>query len=397
MLLPGAREASPALATARRGAVALGAHAAPSFGERGARRSPSSERRSAGVRLRPQFNIGEPDVELRRRSRPLRTRTRTRSSRRRCRPRLPASRSGPPRRPPPRARPRRLRRAAAASRRQRRLRRPRRRRRARRARAARSRSTTRSCPRSPWSASPRPREFPPLRPVGAARGQARGRRRARARPTAHAAGASALPDDPGRADPRRRSRDSRVVGALVWFFVLRKTPPELALDHARDRRAWARPSPSTGQHFAKDAAANTRLLRPAAGAGHRGQPRPQLKVVVPAGPTGPVAGRGADEGRALEHRQRHGPHRGDGDGGLDPTWRCRDRSCSSGARASWARRSARRSRGSTAPSVEATAEGAQGDDSRRAAARGLDDLARAERRQRGRRRRSTSTSGGCRS
>ena len=131
---------------------------------------------------------------------------------------------------------------------------------------------------------PEAREFPTLRPS--------------ARPAGKPAAAK------GKGKPRARRRGFSlpsipvvpilgglaglaVVGALVWFFILRKTPPELA-SVTPVTVGVGETVTLTGQYFAKDAAANSvffgPLRAPVTEAG-----RTELKAIVPAGPTGPVA------------------------------------------------------------------------------------------------------------
>jgi hypothetical protein len=77
-----------------------------------------------------------------------------------------------------------------------------------------------------------------------------------------------------------------VVGALVWFFVLRKTPPELAgITPASVGVGEA--VTLTGRNFAKDATANSVFFGPLRAQVTEAGPT-ELKAVVPAGPTGPV-------------------------------------------------------------------------------------------------------------
>jgi hypothetical protein len=131
---------------------------------------------------------------------------------------------------------------------------------------------------------PEAREFPTLRPS--------------ARPAGKPAAAK------GKGKPRARRRSFSLpsipvvpilgglaglaaVGALVWFFILRKTPPELA-SVTPVTVGVGETVTLTGQYFAKDAAANSvffgPLRAPVTEAG-----RTELKATVPAGPTGPVA------------------------------------------------------------------------------------------------------------
>lgn len=131
---------------------------------------------------------------------------------------------------------------------------------------------------------PPAREFPTLRPsarpagkpaAGKAKGKPRARRRSFSMPEIPvvpiAAGVAGL----------------AVVGALVWFFVLRKTPPELT-GIAPLTVGVGEAVTLTGRHFAKDAAANSVFFGPLRAQVSEAGPT-ALKAMVPAGPTGPVA------------------------------------------------------------------------------------------------------------
>jgi len=137
-------------------------------------------------------------------------------------------------------------------------------------------------PSIPVEREPEAREFPPLRPaarpLGKPAGKAKGKPRARRR-------GFRVPEIPvvpivgGLAG-------LAVIGALVWFFVLRKTPPELA-SVTPTTVGVGEAVTLTGRNFKSDPAANTVMFGPL-----RAQVTEAgvtvLKAVVPAGPTGPV-------------------------------------------------------------------------------------------------------------
>ena len=131
---------------------------------------------------------------------------------------------------------------------------------------------------------PEAREFPTLRPsarpagkpkAGKAKGKPKARRRSFSMPEIPvvplASGIAGL----------------AVVGALVWFFVLRKTPPELT-GITPLTVGVGEAVTLTGQNFKKDAAANSVFFGPLKAQVSEAGPT-ELKAIVPAGPTGPVA------------------------------------------------------------------------------------------------------------
>jgi hypothetical protein len=116
------------------------------------------------------------------------------------------------------------------------------------------------------------------------------------RPAARPAGKPAAGKGKGKPRARRRSfslpsipvvpllgaaAGLAVVGALVWLFVLRKTPPELA-GIAPTSVGAGEAVTLTGQNFGKDAASNTVLFGQLRGQVTEAGPT-QLKAVVPAG------------------------------------------------------------------------------------------------------------------
>ena len=249
------------------------------------RRRPSAARRprspSASRRPRPSSTSASRTSA----TRPSRWARRTRSSRRRCRPRSRASRSGQPRRPR-RHRPR-LDRLPHRRRRRRPRpphRRPLRRRLAPRRLSPRSPTTTRSFPRSRWSASPRPASS---RRCARRRGPPGSPRPGRERESPRRdAGASACPRSPW-CRCWAASRDSRSWARSSGSSCCARRRPSSPASRPRPS-AWARRSPSADSNFKKDAAANTVFFGPL-----RAQvteaTATQLKATVPAGPTGPVA------------------------------------------------------------------------------------------------------------
>jgi hypothetical protein len=134
---------------------------------------------------------------------------------------------------------------------------------------------------------PEPREFPTLRPAPRPAGKpaagkgGKGKGKGRARRSGFS-----MPDIP-LVPILGAALGLALVGTLVWYFVLRKTPPVLTAV-APTTVGVGETLTLTGQNFSKDAAANSVFFGPLkaqvseAGAS-------ALKVVVPAGPTGPVA------------------------------------------------------------------------------------------------------------
>jgi hypothetical protein len=139
-------------------------------------------------------------------------------------------------------------------------------------------------PSIPVEREPQAREFPTLRPSARpagrpAAGRAKGKPRARRR-------SFSLPEIP--VVPLVSGiAGLAVVSALVWFFILRKTPPELT-GITPLTVGVGEAVTLTGRHFAKDAAANSVFFGPLRAQVSEAGPT-ELKAVVPAGPTGPVA------------------------------------------------------------------------------------------------------------
>ena len=138
-------------------------------------------------------------------------------------------------------------------------------------------------PSIPVEHEPEAREFPALRPSPRPAGKPaarKGKGKARARRRGFS-----MPEIPV-VPILGAAAGLALVGALVWFFVLRKTPPELAAVSPQTVGVGETLT-LTGQHFAKDAAANSVFFGPLrAQVSEAGAT--ELKVVVPAGPTGPV-------------------------------------------------------------------------------------------------------------
>jgi len=144
---------------------------------------------------------------------------------------------------------------------------------------------TSELPSFPVEREPEGQEFPALRPAArpaakpaAARGKAKGKGKPKAR-----RGGFSLPQLPlvpilgGLAV-------LALVGAIAWFFVLRKTPPELG--SIAPQTAGAGDSVTlTGANFGKDTAANTVLFGQLKAQLTEASPT-QLKAVVPAGAKG---------------------------------------------------------------------------------------------------------------
>jgi hypothetical protein len=138
-------------------------------------------------------------------------------------------------------------------------------------------------PSIPVEREPEAREFPSLRPsarpagrpaAGRAKGKARARRRGFSMPEI-----PVVPLLGGLAG-------LAVIGALVWFFVLRKTPPELA-SVTPTTVGIGEDVTLTGRHLGRDAASTTVFFGPMKGQVREAGPT-QLKAVVPGGVNGPV-------------------------------------------------------------------------------------------------------------
>lgn len=138
-------------------------------------------------------------------------------------------------------------------------------------------------PSIPVEREPEEKEFPSLRPAP--------------RPAARPAAGKGK----GKAKVRRRSFSMpdipivplgggllalALVGTLVWYFVLRKTPPEVA-SAAPTSAGVGEVVTLSGRNFAKDAAANTVYFGPMRGQVSAASAT-ELKVLVPAGARGPV-------------------------------------------------------------------------------------------------------------
>ena len=264
VLLPTAG-ASPSLGAHAAAPSLQGAHPAPSFGGEAPALSFGDEEQTSS----PAFNIGEPDVSYAAEpmgedeplfAAPLPPQAPPEPTRHApAPPPAPAPAPAPPPPPPPPPAPR----AAAPE-------------------PAKPDYHT-ELPSIPVEHEPEAREFPPLRPSPrpAGRPQAgKGKGKAKARRSSFR-----MPEIP--VVPLLGAvAGLAVVGALVWYFVLRKTPPELA-SVTPQTVGVGETLTLTGRYFKKDAAANEVFVGPLraqvseAGAS-------ELKVVVPAGPTGPV-------------------------------------------------------------------------------------------------------------
>ncbi len=139
-------------------------------------------------------------------------------------------------------------------------------------------------PSIPVEREPEAREFPTLRPSARPAGKpaaAKGKAKARARRRGFS-----MPDIPV-VPILGGALGLALVGALVWFFLLRKTPPELA--GATPATVGVGETVTlSGKHFSKDAAANSVFFGPLR-AQVSAADASELKVTVPAGPTGAVA------------------------------------------------------------------------------------------------------------
>jgi hypothetical protein len=141
-------------------------------------------------------------------------------------------------------------------------------------------------PSIPVEHEPEAREFPTLRPAARPAGKpAAGKGKGKGRPKARRRGFS-MPDIPV-VPILGAVAVLAVVGALVWYFVLRKTPPVLTAV-TPTTVGVGETLTLTGQAFSKDAAANTVFFGPLKAQVSEAAAT-ELKVVVPAGPTGPVA------------------------------------------------------------------------------------------------------------